>query len=313
MDESSWIIALFLSAIVLIIFYAIIKAAVKNGILEADFIRENKKREQEKKDLEKANTLQNSIDSMTKRITSILAGNNPTLYLYGSATLNDFRLGWSDIDILCLTKSEISQDQANKLVMLRQTLLEEFPSNEYFRSFEGGFLTEKAFIEKTPDRVVYWGTSGQKITEKHYFDSFAMVELKDSGKVLFGEDRRNLFPYPNKEQVIVDVKKHYEAIRKYAQTTSRNIMDTGWMLDIARGLYTLKTGKIATKTAAGEWAIENNLVPDVKVMKRVLEIRKYPKEFKNDKATLDWVVTLGPHIQKFADVLEKELEKTEEI
>ena len=43
----------------------------------------------------------------------------------------------------------------------------------------------------------------------------------------------------------------------------------------------------------------------------MLEIRKAPLEFKDDELTLDDVKTLGDPIQKFADVLEKERERSE--
>lgn len=75
---------------------------------------------------------------------------------------------------------------------MRQSLLEEEPDDPYYRSFEGGMLTLDAFVNHTADRVVYRGTSGQRLT------------------------------------------------------------------DISRGLYTLRTGKIIAKTAAGEWALREN-------------------------------------------------------
>lgn len=77
-----------------------------------------------------------AIDIMTSAISKILADNQPSIYLYGSSVLNDFRLGWSDIDILVLTQKRISQSQAKELVFLRQKLLENEADNSYYRSFE---------------------------------------------------------------------------------------------------------------------------------------------------------------------------------
>lgn len=45
---------------------------------------------------------QTAINKMVCEISSILQGCDPSIYLYGSSVLNDFRLGWSDIDILFL-------------------------------------------------------------------------------------------------------------------------------------------------------------------------------------------------------------------
>lgn len=134
---------------------------------------------------------QKAIDSMTSAISKVLADNQPSIYLYGSSVLNDFRLGWSDIDILVLTQKRISQPQAQELVMLRQKLLENEVGNPYYRSFEGGMLTLSAFISKKIDCVVYWGTSGQRITDIYQFDSFCMAELLQNGQLLYGVDIRN--------------------------------------------------------------------------------------------------------------------------
>ena len=49
--------------------------------------------------------------------------------------------------------------------------------NPYYRSFEGGMLTLDAFLSKKTDRVVYWGTSG----DRYAFDSPA--DRIHSGKI----------------------------------------------------------------------------------------------------------------------------------
>lgn len=99
---------------------------------------------------------------MTREILQILDGQEPSLYLFGSVTMDDFHLGWSDIDFLCLTKRPISPAQREKLVPLRQTLLKAEPVNPYYRSFEGGMLSLDAFLTGKPEPAVYWGTSGQR-------------------------------------------------------------------------------------------------------------------------------------------------------
>lgn len=82
-------------------------------------------------------------------------------------------------------------------------------------------------------------------------------------------------------------------------------------MDIARCLYTLRTGKIIAKTAAADWVLENNLCPVPDALKTALRVRKAPLEYKNDKQTLDYAETLANPIQSFADVLEDELKRLE--
>lgn len=252
-----------------------------------------------------------SINSMVREICRILADRNPTIYMYGSSALNDFRLGWSDIDILVLTEKQISESQANSLVFLRQAMLVKEPDNPYYRSFEGGMLTRRAFLEKSVDRVVYWGTSGERVAENYCFDSFGMAELIESSILLHGKDIRKELKYPEFHELYDDIKRHYETIRKYAQSTERNYYAFGWLLDIARCIYTLRTGKIIAKTKAAEWALGNTLCPDLYALTTALNVRRNPLKYRNDKEIFDYAETLGEAVQRFADVLEKELRQAE--
>lgn len=248
-----------------------------------------------------------AINTMVREISGILSDCEPSIYMYGSSVLNDFRLGWSDLDILVLTSKQITEEQAKSLVGLRQAMLVDKPDNPYYRSFEGGMLTLDAFLSKKTDRVVYWGTSGERITDKYAFDSFCMAELVESSILLYGKDIRKELKYPAFHELYADVKRHYDTIRKYAQSTGRSFYSFGWMLDIARCIYTLRTGKIIAKTNAAEWALENNLCPDPDALRFALKVRRSPLEYKDDKETFDYAETLAKPIQRFADVLEKEL------
>lgn len=251
--------------------------------------------------------LQKAIDRMTQRIVDILNPCDPSIYLYGSVALGDFKLGWSDIDILVLAKEPISEDRAKQLVHLRQVMLTEDPSSPYYRSFEGGMLSLNAFLSGEPDCVVYWGTSGECITTRYNFDSFSMSELLDSGILLCGEDVRAKLPRPTYNEIKSDVRHHYETIRQYAQKTGRDLYSYGWLLDISRCIYTLRTGKIIAKTAAGEWALQENICPCADALARAVEVRKDPIKYKNDMRTFDYAEKLGDSIQRYADVLEQEL------
>lgn len=45
--------------------------------------------------------LEEAIDQMTGRVAEILRDAAPGVYLHGSAALGDFRMGWSDTELLC--------------------------------------------------------------------------------------------------------------------------------------------------------------------------------------------------------------------
>ena len=251
--------------------------------------------------------LKPAIKAVRRRVVDALEGCAASIYIYGSLALGDFRPGWSDIDILVLTEKEITEGQAGRLVNLRQVMLEGEPRNPYYRSFEGGMLSLDAFRLGEKSRVVYWGTSGERITDSYGFDSFSMRELLESGILIWGDDVRDGLPRPTFDELRADVRRHYEAIRKYAGETDRSFYSFGWFLDISRCLYTLRTGGIIAKTAAGEWALKENLCPCADALARAVEVRKEPAKYREDPSVFDYAETLGGNVQRYADVLEREL------
>jgi hypothetical protein len=244
---------------------------------------------------------------MKNSIISILGDNIIAIYIYGSVAMDDFKLGWSDIDILCITDKLVTDEQANKLLILRQTLLENEKDNLYFRSFEGAIVSLQEYVNQQYTKVVYWGTSGQRITDDYYFDAFSQCELISDGILIYGRDIKSNLQMPSFIQLKEEVKKHYNTIRKYAVKLDGSLYSCGWFLDIARGIYTLRTGKVIAKTRAGEWAIENHICPSEDIMSKVLEVRYNPNLYKNKPSYKEWVSALGEDIQKFADVLENEI------
>ena len=251
--------------------------------------------------------LQKSIHVVRDAIAAILAKNAPSVYLYGSVVLDDFRLGWSDIDLLVLTEKQLPSEQAERLVHLRQELTGREPENPYYRLFEGGMLSLSVFLTDTPDTVVYWGTSGERITDRYAFDSFCKLELLQDGVLLYGKDVRGQMRRPTYEDLKTDVRRHYETIREHGGKTGGSLYSFGWLLDISRCIYTLRTGKIIAKTKAGEWALENGLCPDASALQTALRVRKEPRQFEENESLRKYAENLGNIIQAYADVLEKGL------
>ena len=110
--------------------------------------------------------------------------------------------------------------------------------NSIARAFLQICLLYTSFVKSAADRVVYWGTSGQRITDRYAFDSFCRGELLEKGKLLLGPEVRGGMALPTREELKRDVTRYYELIRQYAQQTGRSFYSYGWLLDIARGIYT---------------------------------------------------------------------------
>ena len=146
-----------------------------------------------------------AIEKMTQKIAEILSLREPSIYLYGSVILDDYRDGWSDIDILVLTKTPLSEREAEELLYLRQRMTEA-ENDPLYRSFEGGILSLSAFVEKRKDRVVYWGTSGERICDTYAFDAFSTAQLIDNGVLLYGENVKEYLQKPTHDELYANVK-----------------------------------------------------------------------------------------------------------
>ncbi len=248
-----------------------------------------------------------SIHTMAGRIAGILGDNLLSVVLYGSIPLDDFRPGWSDIDLVVFTRGSIAPEQAAELLTLRQTLAAEHPENPFFRCFEGGMLPLESFLSGQEDTVVYWGTSGQRLDTRYHCDCFSMLEICRHSRLLLGEDVRPMLPLPSRDELIAGAAAHLCTIRLHAQQTGPSLYAFGWLLDIARCLYTLRTGGIIGKTPAAHWALEKNLCPVPEALQAAISARHNPAATRQTPGMMAMAAGLGPDIQRFADVLEKEL------
>ena len=164
------------------------------------------------------------------------------------------------------------------------------------------------YEENSFKRLVYWGTSGQRITDRFELDAFSRFELARHGVTVYGRAEAELFPLPTAEEMRAAVQRHYECIRQYAVRTDASLYSCGWLLDIARCIFTLRYGEVISKTGAGEWALGEHLFGDEEPLKKTLVIRKNPEEYRNREETRSWLSGLGPKVQEYADVLRRELE-----
>lgn len=253
--------------------------------------------------------MEHSLEMMLSRMEDILEDNAFTAYLYGSVTMEDFRWGWSDIDLLCLTEREFSASQARRLAGLRQELQAAEPDNRYFRLFEGGVLPFGCYETGGEADAAYWGTSGQRVARRFEVSVFTRLVILDMGRLVHGRERRGEMRRPGYPELREGVAAHYAVIRRQALSPAANLHTAGWMLDIARCLYSLRTGGIISKTAAGKWAMEQRLFPDRRVMERILQIRREPLRYREDPAALEWLAGLEGEIRLFTDRLGQELEQ----
>ncbi len=244
--------------------------------------------------------MEQALHAFVDAVIARLPGAAPSCYLYGSATLDDFRPGWSDIDLLILTDRALTEGEADALVSLRQTLT---PPSPYFRMLEGGVVPLADFLSGQPTRTIYWGTTGQRVKSRHDLSPFDLWLLHRHGRLLRGPEVRPLLPCPARDALHAAVRIHLEGVRQHGRGDA-SLYAFGWLLDIARGLYTLQTGQVIAKTAAGEWALREHLCPDEDALRLALAVRRDPSLMAREDVRSAAMGLTGA-IQRFADVLER--------
>ncbi|MBQ9944102.1 MAG: DUF4111 domain-containing protein [Clostridia bacterium] len=245
-----------------------------------------------------------------QRMNDLLDGHLLSVHLYGSCVMSDFQPGWSDIDLLCFTDGSIPAAQAEKLMTLRQTMVDE-TGDPLFRSIEGALVCADEFEKDQFTSVIYWGTGGQRIKTHYMLDAFSCHSVTHFGRCIYGNDLSSIVPKVSFHDLLYEIRQHLTTIRIHAQQTNESLYSCGWLLDIARCLYTLRHKTIISKTEAGKWALEQHLCPEPIQMKRTLAVRQNPSEALKTPEIRAWLKALGPSIQKFAHVLENELKEHE--
>lgn len=246
-----------------------------------------------------------AINTMAVSLQRILQEAEPSIYLYGSVTAEDYCPGWSDIDLLVLTQSPITAQQANALLYLRQTLSGRDPDTPHYRLFEGGMIDLGSFLTGESTRAIYWGTTGERIREGHVLTAFDRASLKQTGQLLLGRDVRRHIDMPDHPEIVQAIRTHLAGIRAHGRG-KRSLYAYGWLLDIARGLYTLVNGRLTTKTAAAQWALDERLCPCPGELSMALALRRNPAMC-GDEQILNLALMITDEIQAFADVLEAAL------
>ena len=165
----------------------------------------------------------------------------------------------------------------------------------------GSFLTNES------TRVVYWGTTGERIKERHDFSAFDRASLLQNGQLLLGKDVRRHFEMPEYPEIATAVISHAVSIRQHGKG-ARSLYAYGWLLDIARGLYVVMNGRPVTKTDAAQWALDERLCPCPAELSMALTVRRQP-DLIRDASVLDYAEGLTEAIQEFADLLEQAITK----
>lgn len=241
-------------------------------------------------------------NTLSIELETIIGINSFDIMLFGSAVLNDFHYGYSDIDIIVLSYNVLTELQISQLLELRHSLVKN--NNEPdFRLLEGIIIYKNDFLYDGNSKLVYWGTSGESIKELNPFMPCDILSIKNHGILIYGHDFRESVIKPTYEELLNQVKHTYKTIRRYGKI-NENSHSLGWFFDTARSIYTIKTSKITSKTNAVKWVIDNDFYHDKILLVNLIKLRNSVSLFENSEHKIECVISLNKKLQEFADTLE---------
>lgn len=187
-----------------------------------------------------------------------LGGNFIGAYLQGSFALS----GWdadSDVDFIVVTEQELAEDELNALQRLHWKLYD-LPSH-WAQHLEGSYFPRRLLLRAGAEPSPLWYLDNtHRALEQDSHDDSQVVRwvLRERGLVLSGPAPQTLIdPVPA------------EALRQEARKTLQSwasqvfaapqALDNGWyqpyaVLTLCRLLFTLRTGQVASKPVAADWA-----------------------------------------------------------
>jgi hypothetical protein len=209
---------------------------------------------------------QSTIDLATGHLIALLQRNTgdliQSLHLIGSIADGDFRPGMSDLDFVAVLSRELTDDDAEALVVVHRS----YRTDPTLPSLDGIWVTADD-LRAGPDAIADGPTSqqGDFVVMAHgNRNPVTWFSLPDA-VTLIGELERDAL-WQDRDRLVSWVQENADSYWRSWLAKASSISPAGlamlgrampmWgVLGISRLHYTKATGKIASKSAAGEWAL----------------------------------------------------------
>ncbi len=193
---------------------------------------------------------------LLKRIQAALGDKLLGFYLVGSLVTGDFDSSTSDVDLIAVLKSELTDDEVQRLDALHADLIRTRPNLE--DRIEVIYIAADRLKGDVQDYSIAEISPGEPFHVKEIHHDEWTVNwhvLREQGITLFGVDPKTLVdPVPHEKIVRV--------VRDLCQqpptwTTPTHLKGQGyWILTLCRSLRLIRTGEFVSKPQAAHWAAE---------------------------------------------------------
>ncbi len=195
------------------------------------------------------------LDQLLTQMHEVLGEKLVGLYLYGSLVWGDFDLDTSDIDLLAVLSSDVTEKEITSLDTMHHALIETF--KEWEDRIEVQYVSTKALSSfKSGNNVMATISPGEPLHIVDYVEKYLMnfYFVQEQGEVLFGPDPKILIqPVTNKE-FIQQIKKDVQSWKTHIENTKHSRPYQGFaIMTLCRAMYTSTYGEQVSKRKAADW------------------------------------------------------------
>jgi hypothetical protein len=223
------------------------------------------------------------VQELISGIRNCNAGMVKGVYLTGSIALNDFHPAKSDIDFVILCHQMPGAGLQEQLERVHRNLERKFKQP----NFNGTYLTEESLDSQQGHRAttLHWHEGRMQIAPLE-MAPVTLLELKTTALTVLGPPARDLpatlHPGDVQQFLYENINTYWKGwITKHSALQQRQLLLllvprlTEWVvLGMARQLYTLLTGKIASKTGAGFYCLDHLPPAYHLIVQQAINIRK---------------------------------------
>jgi predicted nucleotidyltransferase len=204
------------------------------------------------------------------------------LYVFGSLAMGDFSKHQSDIDFLALITTSIGPTEGKRL----QAVHDKLRATEFGARLEGEYVTVSALgVEGIEGTVARCEEGVLLLDVSSKFSAENILDIRQNAVVIYGPKPRGVLPFVSLQSVKKAVQDSLKELNNELKRSELN--DLKWLgsgvLNTCRTLYTLKTGKITSKSAGAKWALKTLSQEWRPLIKRSLAVR-YGNYQEDDKA-----------------------------
>jgi predicted nucleotidyltransferase len=174
------------------------------------------------------------------------------MYLYGSLVAGDFVEDVSDIDLLVVTQHDVGSEGYAALQTLHASFSTRYPA--FLRRIDITYMSQGALsnMKSGPSPALTMSDGGsleQTTSAQHWLIDWYKVQ--EDSVTLYGPPPSEVIPHINSAEM-----KEYARQFMATKLPAENHSPAYAVLTACRGLFTLRRGELASKSAGAKWAAE---------------------------------------------------------